>query len=332
MMSEIKEIQRKISVLKLAESLGNVSAACRQSGISRSQFYEYKKRFEAEGSDGLRNHPPLAKYHPNKTPQEVADKIIMLALQYPGRGPNYLESILASDGIRVSFVTIQKILERKGLGSRHDRQIELEKKWVEDAIVLNPGQVAFMELRNPEFRERHCMSSRPGETLCQAAFLMGSCAGIGRIYLHAVVDAYCSYAFGILHSSKSPEAAVSLLHQTVFPFYRRRHLNISRIITTGPSGLFGDVDKTYGHYLNLNGIGWNNNAGVEHVNGFVERFRRTAAKDFFKLRLYDPVACDTVAEVQHEFDQWLHAYNRSPHEGYRNNGKTPWGQITGYRS
>ena len=46
-------------------------------------------------------------------------------------------------------------------------------------------------------------------------------------YLHAVVDTYGSYAFGFLHLSKQPEAAVAVLHNEVLPFYRRLKLSQS---------------------------------------------------------------------------------------------------------
>lgn len=45
MNAEKKVIKYKMSVLELAEALGNVSAACRQRGVSRTQFYEYKPDF-----------------------------------------------------------------------------------------------------------------------------------------------------------------------------------------------------------------------------------------------------------------------------------------------
>ena len=38
---ETKILRHRLSVLELAESLGNVSEACRQRNISRTQFYEY---------------------------------------------------------------------------------------------------------------------------------------------------------------------------------------------------------------------------------------------------------------------------------------------------
>lgn len=331
-MSEREEIMRKISVLQLAESLGNVSAACRRSGISRSQFYEYKKRFKAEGEEGLRNHPPIARYHPKKTPQEVADKIRMLALDYPDKGPNHIESLLESDGIIVSFVTIQKILEREGLGSRHHRHIELEKKWAEASILLSVRQLGFIERLNPVFRERDRRSSRPGEILYPAVFFAGSFPGMGRLYLHVVVDAYCGYAFGMLHDSKSPATSMALLDTMVLPFYEKRNITLSRIIIDGNSGFSGDFVCDYGHYLKERGLGVLNNTGIEVVNGFIEHFRRIFIKEFFRSRLHGHVRYDSLTILHREFDEWLCFYNRRPHPGYVNYGKTPLGRIDGYRS
>ena len=45
MKAEKKLARGRLSVLELAEALGNVSEACRRRGISRTQFYEYKRRF-----------------------------------------------------------------------------------------------------------------------------------------------------------------------------------------------------------------------------------------------------------------------------------------------
>ena len=218
MNAEKKVIKHKLSVLELAEALGNVSAACRQRGVSRTQFYEYKRRFQTHGMEGLRDLPPIAKQHPNTTPPETIEKIVALAMTHPSRGPNYLESLLKADGIQVSFVTIQKILERAGLGSRYDRWLAMEKRQAEEPIELTAEQVAFIEKQNPQFKERHVESSKPGELLNQDTFMVGSFKGIGRVYMHVVVDTWCSCAFGFLHVSKQAEAAAAVLHNDVLPY------------------------------------------------------------------------------------------------------------------
>jgi len=109
---------------------------------------------------------------------------VALAMTHPSRGPNYLESLLKADGIQVSFVTIQKILERAGLGSRYDRWLAMEKRQAGKPIELTAEQVAFIEKQNPQFKERHVESSKPGELLNQDTFMVGSFKGIGRVYMH----------------------------------------------------------------------------------------------------------------------------------------------------
>lgn len=46
MKAEKKIMQQRLKALQLAQMLGNVTKACRQRGISRTRFYEYKRRFQ----------------------------------------------------------------------------------------------------------------------------------------------------------------------------------------------------------------------------------------------------------------------------------------------
>jgi hypothetical protein len=44
-----------LRVMRRAEELSNVTAACREAGITRTVFYRWRGRFERYGADGL--HP-----------------------------------------------------------------------------------------------------------------------------------------------------------------------------------------------------------------------------------------------------------------------------------
>ncbi|MCD6339681.1 MAG: helix-turn-helix domain-containing protein, partial [Verrucomicrobia bacterium] len=62
--AEKKLLKQRLSVLELAQALGNVSEACRRRGLSRSRFYEDKRRFQKHGVEGLKDLPPIHKSHP----------------------------------------------------------------------------------------------------------------------------------------------------------------------------------------------------------------------------------------------------------------------------
>jgi transposase-like protein len=173
-----KLAHRRMTVLELAERLGNVSEACRHGGIDRTSFYEWKRRFQLQGLDGLKDLPPVAKSHPMTTPPEIVARILELALQHPAYGCNRLEALLALEGRRVSAITIQKILNERELGSREQRWLALETKTAHEPIELTAEQVAFLEKLNPCFRERHVESGAPGELLSADTFMVGTLKGI----------------------------------------------------------------------------------------------------------------------------------------------------------
>ena len=70
-----KLAHRRLTVLELAERLGNVAEACRRGGIDRTSCYDWKRRLQLQGLDGLKDLPPIAKSHPMTTPPEVAARL-----------------------------------------------------------------------------------------------------------------------------------------------------------------------------------------------------------------------------------------------------------------
>ena len=53
-----KVAEHRLSVLELAWKLGNVAEACRQRGIDWTSFYEWKRRFQTQGFEGLKDLVP----------------------------------------------------------------------------------------------------------------------------------------------------------------------------------------------------------------------------------------------------------------------------------
>jgi transposase InsO family protein len=323
-----KLAHRRMTVLELAERLGNVSEACRRGGLDRTSFYDWKRRFQLQGLDGLKDLPPVAKSHPMTTPPEVVARLCELALEHPAYGCNRLEAMLALEGRRVSAITIQKLLNERALGTREQRWLALETKTASEPIELSAEQVAFLEKLNPCFRERHVESERPGELLSADTFMVGTLKGIGRVYLHAVVDTYGSYAFGFLHVSKQPEAAVAVLHNAVLPFYRHLDLAVSAVLTDNGREFCGTERHPYELYLALNDIEHRTTrVGTPKTNGFVERFNGTVLQEFFRPAMHRKLY-ESVEVLQADLDAWLHHYNHErPHLGYRNQGRRPWDTV-----
>jgi len=322
---------QRLSVLELAQALGNVSEACRQRGMDRTSFYQYKRQFQTHGLEGLKDLPPVHKTHPMTTPQAVVDRILALSLEHPGWGCTRLSDMLKLQGVSVSSPTVQNILIKHGMGGKYDRLLKLEEKAEKEPITLTADQIRLIEKANPCYRERHVESSRPGELLAQDTFYVGQLKGVGKVYLQAVVDTYGSYAFGFLHITKLPACSVAVLHNDALPFYREKGITVNAVLTDNGREYCGTEAHPYEVYLALNDIEHRKTkVRRPQTNGFVERFNRTALDEFFRTAFRERFY-DTVDQLQADLDAWLDHYNNErPHRGYRNMGKRPTDTVTEY--
>jgi len=104
----------------LAQGVGDVAEFCRAQGISRQSYYKWKKRFETEGLEGLRDRSRRPKTVPGATPAEVEDAIVRarkeLADAGEFNGPFSIAARLEAEGICPvpSRATIARILSRRG--------------------------------------------------------------------------------------------------------------------------------------------------------------------------------------------------------------------------
>ena len=75
--------KRRLAILRHAEEItGNVALTCRYYGISRQCFYTWRRRYDADGLDGLRDRSHRPHVSPNATRTEVVGKIIYLRQHY----------------------------------------------------------------------------------------------------------------------------------------------------------------------------------------------------------------------------------------------------------
>jgi transposase InsO family protein len=318
--------KRKLSLLQLAEELGNVSKACQIMGYHRDTFYEVRRAFQVGGVAALveqRRGPRNA--HPNRVPAEVEEQILALCLEHPTYGAQRIANELRLKGVEVSPSGVRGVWLRHDLETRHKRLLRLEVHAQDQTIVLSEEQVRLLERHSCEFRMRHIEVNAPGELLNQDTFFWGTLKGVGKVYVQVVIDCFCSLAFAKVYTSKMPVTSADLLYDRVLPFYEALGVKVQAVLTDNGREFCGRADNhPYELFLQLE--------DVEHrttrvrsprTNGFVERMNRTLLDECFRVagRTTWYVSVD---EIQRDLDRFLEFYNlKRSHQGYRLKGRTP---------
>jgi len=81
----------RLAVIRHAQEVTrNVAKTCRYDGISRTVYYRWYRRFEAEGIDGIRDRSKRPLVGPRATSDEVVGKIVRLRQHLPLRPIGWL--------------------------------------------------------------------------------------------------------------------------------------------------------------------------------------------------------------------------------------------------
>ena len=220
----------RLRVFTRAEQLGNVSAACREAGISRSLYYQLRQRFVRYGTDGL--HPKRRRGRPGRPPQLDATterQVLALSLAWPSWGPQQLSSQLARQGIRVARSTVYRLLRRRGLARREKRFVALEGHSARRAGLLTERTRKAIAKARPMPSERHVEAKEPGELVCLDCFYVGNLKGVGKVWQLTACDAASSYGLATLFVG-DPNAATAarFLREIVAPEFRRAGFKVKR--------------------------------------------------------------------------------------------------------
>lgn len=318
--------RRKLSLLHLAEELGNVSKACRIMGYHRDSFYEIKRAFQVGGTAALveQKRGPRGP-HPSRVSPEIEAEILRYALERPTWGQNRIANELRLKGHQVSPGGVRNVWLRHELETRHRRLLRLEAAAQDQTLVLSPEQVLLLERHSVDFRCRHIESSRPGELLNQDTFYWGSLKGVGKVYVQVVVDVFCSLAFAKVYTSKMPITACDLLYDRVLPFYEALGVEVGAVLTDNGREYCGRADShPFELLLAMDAIDHRTTRiRSPRTNGFVERMNRTLLDECFRVAGRTTWYLEPE-EIQRDLDRFLSYYNlERSHQGYRLNGRTP---------
>ncbi len=322
-----QSIKRKLSLLQLADELGNVARACKIMGYHRDTFYEVRRAFQVGGTAALVEQRRGARGpHPNRVSPEIEARVLDQCLKYPTPGAQRISHDLRLAGVEVSPSGVRGVWLRNDLETRYKRLMRLERESRENTtFILSEDQVRLLERHSPDFRCRHVESSPPGELLNQDTFYWGTHKRVGKVYVQVVVDTCCTHAFAKCYSSKMPITACDLLYERVLPFYDALGVPVKAILTDNGREFCGKpASHPYELLLTLEDIEHRNTkVRTPRTNGFVERMNRTLLDECFRVKGRQTFYL-TIAEIQRDLDEFMAYYNlERTHQGYRLGGRTP---------
>jgi transposase InsO family protein len=314
----------RLQVLAEAERIGNVSAVCRQFGISRTVFYEWRQTFRQYGRDGLRPKPSAHRRGRRSTlSPEVENRVVAIALAWPTRGPGWFSAELRKQALVLAPTTVWRLLHRRALGTRRERLARLEQH-----EAATNGPVTEAERRRQR-RTRHIQADQPGELVSLDSFYVGRLKGVGKVWQVTACDAACSYGFAQLVLGEITATAVATFIDTVVrPTYQRAGWPLQRVLTDRGKEFKGAfVDWCTRHHVR------HTRTKPRHAwtNGFVERLQGTILHEHWRVA-FRREFFSSCAQLQRSLDRFLAFYNeRRPHSGYRLRGQSPgllfWGAV-----
>lgn len=285
---ECDQVSLRREFVKLASVEGtNVSALCRQFGVSRKTAYKWIDRYRAEGESGLVDRSRRPRQVRGQTSAEMEARVLAIREEHPSWGGRKIRRRLQDLGeSSPAASTITEILRRHGLIAASDSAAREPYGRFERSAPNELWQIDF----KGEFRMsngRYC-------------------------YPLTLLDDHSRYAIGLLACGDQRRVTVQAHLTTLF---RRYGLPQAIYADNGPP--WGSMHSP-GRHTRL--TAWLMRLDVQVIHGAPyhpqgrgkqERFHRTLKAELLQGRCFDD-----LAHAQARFDPWREMYNQDrPHEG-----------------
>jgi hypothetical protein len=299
----MKKNKKGADLIKIIQASNNVREACKQLGISKSQYYK------------LLNQPELVvrkKNPPRKLDQNTVEKILNLALQFPF-GCHFLSSKLSEEEVFISGVSIQKLLQQHNLGTVKARFEHLAQTIVHDkAYSLNNEQKEFISRYNPALLEAGREIEKPGQLISVFSIFLGLFPYLGKVFGYFSLDAYSGYVLAVVSYIPDKVICAGLLKDVIVPFYGQMGLEIKQVETSNDPEFFSYGAHPFSSFLRARPSTEHllTSVGGPKTNGFCQRFYQYLSLYMLPLIKTKKADFTDLEQFQEEIKLHLEVYNR----------------------
>lgn len=157
-----EDVRLRLQVVRQHLERGiRTSDICRVFGISEATLRRWCRNYREEGVEGLRYESRRPHHSPNRIHGNLVNRILQLRRKHPSWGALRIHATLARRGVRVSWITVHRVLKRHGFMVR---------------VVRKP--IPFKR-----FQRRHV------DSLWQVDVYKFRISGVrGHVYVHTILD------------------------------------------------------------------------------------------------------------------------------------------------